>query len=256
MRSKLSVIKVGGKIVEEDDSLMQLLENFAEIDGHKILIHGGGRSATKISERLGIESKMIDGRRITDSATLQVVTMVYGGLVNKNIVAHLQALGVNALGMTGADLDIIRSNKRPVKDIDYGFVGDVKSVRGETLKWMIDQNIVPVMAPLTHDGNGNILNTNADTIAAEVAQAMALYYNVSLVYCFEKRGVLMDENDDKSVISRLDKDSYKKYIEEGVIRGGMLPKLDNAFRSLEKGVSEVVITQASDIGQDKGTTIV
>lgn len=199
---------------------------------------------------------MVDGRRITDAATLQIVTMVYGGLVNKNIVARLQALDVNALGLTGADMDVIRSEKRPVKEIDYGFVGDVKYVKSETLQWLIDKDIVPIMAPLTHDGKGNILNTNADTIAAETAQAMSAHYDVTLVYCFEKKGVLMDENDDNSVISRLDKELYQKYIDEGVITGGMLPKLDNAFRSIEKGVKAVIITQASEIGKDSGTRII
>ncbi|WP_353122799.1 acetylglutamate kinase [Dysgonomonas capnocytophagoides] len=254
--NKLTVIKVGGKIVEEEESLKQLLDDFARIEGHKILVHGGGRSATKIAERLGIQSNMVDGRRITDAATLQIVTMVYGGLVNKNIVARLQALDVNALGLTGADMDVIRSEKRPVKEIDYGFVGDVKHVKSETLQWLIDKDIVPIMAPLTHDGKGNILNTNADTIAAETAQAMSAHYDVTLVYCFEKKGVLMDENDDNSVISRLDKELYKKYIDEGVITGGMLPKLDNAFRSIEKGVKAVIITQASEIGKDSGTRII
>ncbi|MFT4169538.1 MAG: acetylglutamate kinase [Dysgonomonas sp.] len=254
--NKLTVIKVGGKIVEEEESLKQLLDDFARIEGHKILVHGGGRSATKIAERLGIQSNMVDGRRITDAATLQIVTMVYGGLVNKNIVARLQALDVIALGLTGADMDVIRSEKRPVKEIDYGFVGDVKHVKSETLQWLIDKDIVPIMAPLTHDGKGNILNTNADTIAAETAQAMSAHYDVTLVYCFEKKGVLMDENDDNSVISRLDKELYKKYIDEGVITGGMLPKLDNAFRSIEKGVKAVIITQASEIGKDSGTRII
>lgn len=254
--NKLTVIKVGGKIVEEEESLKQLLDDFARIEGHKILVHGGGRSATKIAERLGIQSNMVDGRRITDAATLQIVTMVYGGLVNKNIVARLQALDVNALGLTGADMDVIRSEKRPVKEIDYGFVGDVKYVKSETLQWLIDKDIVPIMAPLTHDGKGNILNTNADTIAAETAQAMSAHYDVTLVYCFEKKGVLMDENDDNSVISRLDKELYQKYIDEGVVTGGMLPKLDNAFRSIEKGVKAVIITQASEIGKDSGTRII
>lgn len=254
--NKLTVIKVGGKIVEEEESLKQLLDDFARIEGHKILVHGGGRSATKIAERLGIQSNMVDGRRITDAATLQIVTMVYGGLVNKNIVARLQALDVNALGLTGADMDVIRSEKRPVKEIDYGFVGDVKHVKSETLQWLIDKDIVPIMAPLTHDGKGNILNTNADTIAAETAQAMSVHYDVTLVYCFEKKGVLMDENDDNSVISRLDKELYQKYIDEGVITGGMLPKLDNAFRSIEKGVKAVIITQASEIAKDSGTRII
>ncbi len=254
--NKLTIIKVGGKIVEEEDSLKQLLHDFSKIDGFKILVHGGGRSATKIAERLGIESKMVDGRRITDSETLQVVTMVYGGLVNKNIVAGLQSLGVNALGLTGADMDIIRSDKRPVKEIDYGFVGDVKKVKGDVLKLLIDQNIVPIIAPLSHDGQGNMLNTNADTMAAETAQAMSQYYDVSLVYCFEKKGVLMNEHDDDSVIPQLDKASYQRYVQEGIIQGGMLPKLENAFKSIEKGVSEVVITKASEIGKGKGTVII
>lgn len=255
-KNKLTVIKVGGKIVEEEDTLKQLLNDFSKVEGHKILVHGGGRSATKIAERLGIQSNIIDGRRITDAATLQIVTMVYGGLVNKNIVAGLQSLSVNALGLTGADMDVIRSEKRPVKDIDYGFVGDVKQVKSDTLKWLIDKDIVPIMAPLTHDGKGNILNTNADTIAAETAQAMSIHYDVTLVYCFEKKGVLMDEHDDDSVIPTLDRELYKKYVNEGVITGGMLPKLDNAFRSIEKGVKEVVITQASEIGYGKGTRII
>lgn len=256
MKNKLTVIKVGGKIVEEEDSLKRLLQDFSQIGEHKILVHGGGRSATKIAERLGIESKMVNGRRITDADTLQIVTMVYGGLVNKSIVAGLQSLNVNALGLTGADMDIIRSEKRPVKDIDYGFVGDVKSVKGETLKSLIDRDIVPILAPLTHDGKGNMLNTNADTIAAETAQAMAKYFDVTLVYCFEKKGVLLEENDDNSVIPQLDRHQFKEYLEKGIIQGGMIPKLENAFRSIDKGVREVVITQASDIGKNQGTRII
>lgn len=255
-KDKLTIIKVGGKIVEEDISLRQLLHDFSRIEGHKILVHGGGRSATKLSEKLGIESKMVDGRRITDKDTLAVVTMVYGGLVNKNIIAGLQSLNVNALGLTGADMDVIRSEKRPVKEIDYGYVGDVKEVKSDVLKLLIDQKIVPILAPLTHDGKGNLLNTNADTIASEVAQAMTQYYDVSLVYCFEKKGVLMDEKDDNSVISKLNKVDFEKYKKEGIIQGGMLPKLDNAFRSIEKGVSEVVITEASQIGKNEGTHII
>ncbi|MEN9919672.1 MAG: acetylglutamate kinase [Bacteroidota bacterium] len=256
MKNKLSIVKVGGKIVEEQDSLKKLLKDFSLIEGHKILVHGGGRSATKIGERLGIESKMVDGRRVTDAETLDVVTMVYGGLVNKSIVAGLQALATNALGMTGADLDIIRSEKRPIKDIDYGFVGDVKHVNADILKLLVDQNIVPILAPLTHDGMGNILNTNADTIAAETAQAMAAHYDVTLIYCFEKKGVLMDEKDDDSVIPELNKATYREYVEQGIITGGMLPKLDNAFKSIDCGVQEVVITQASAIATNTGTRII
>ena len=200
MREKLTVIKVGGKIVEEAAPLHKLLDDFAAIEGYKVLVHGGGRSATKLAAQLGIESQMVNGRRITDAETLKVVTMVYGGLVNKNIVAGLQARGVNALGLTGADMDVIRSVKRPVKDVDYGFVGDVKQVNAEFLGDLIHKGVVPVMAPLTHDGAGNLLNTNADTIAGETAKALAALFDVTLVFCFEKKGVLRDENDDDSVI--------------------------------------------------------
>lgn len=256
MKDNLFIIKVGGKIVEEEDSLKNFLRKFSCITAKKILVHGGGRSATKLAEKLGVESKMVDGRRITDLETLRIVTMVYGGLVNKTIVAQLQATGINALGVTGADMDLIRSEKRPVKEIDYGFVGDVKHVSAENLKMLIDRDIVPIIAPLTHDGKGNILNTNADTIAAETAQAMTLYYNITLVYCFEKKGVLMDENDEDSVIHELNKSSYNKYVNEGVIQGGMLPKLENAFASIDKGVSEVIITRAADLGINNGTRII
>ncbi|MDE5761843.1 MAG: acetylglutamate kinase, partial [Bacteroides sp.] len=177
MMEKLTVIKVGGKIVEEEATLYKLLDDFASIEGYKVLVHGGGRSATKLASRLGIESKMVNGRRITDAETLKVVTMVYGGLVNKNIVAGLQARGVNALGLTGADMDVIRSVKRPVKEVDYGFVGDVKQVDGTFLAGLIHKGVVPVMAPLTHDGDGHLLNTNADTIAGAPATALAGFFD-------------------------------------------------------------------------------
>lgn len=252
---KLTLIKVGGKIVEEEDSLKQLLGDFSKIEGYKILVHGGGRSATKLAEKLGIENRMVNGRRITDKETLAVVTMVYGGLVNKNIVAGLQALGVNALGLTGSDLNIIRSEKRPVKEIDYGYVGDVKEVNVEVLAMLISQGIVPILAPLTHDKQGNILNTNADTIAGETAKALAKVFDVSLVYCFEKKGVLMDENDDNSVIPEITKSDFIRLTEEKVIQGGMIPKLENAFASIESGVKEVIITSATEIGSRGGTYI-
>lgn len=253
--NRLTIIKVGGKIVEEEQSLQQLLKDFAQIEGHKILVHGGGRSATKLAERLGIESRIVNGRRITDLETLQVVTMVYGGLVNKNIVAKLQALGINALGLTGADMNMMLSDKRPVKDIDYGYVGDVKKVNIDILSSLIQQGIIPVLAPLTHDGKGNILNTNADTIAGETAKALAQIFDVSLVYCFEKKGVLMNEKDDDSVIPRINKTEFERFVEQGVIQGGMIPKLENAFNSIEAGVKEVVITSASELGKNTGTRI-
>lgn len=255
MKEKLTVVKVGGKIVEEEATLHKLLDDFAAIEGRKVLVHGGGRSATKLAERLGIESRMVNGRRITDAETLKVVTMVYGGLVNKNIVAGLQARGVNALGLTGADMDIIRSVKRPVKDIDYGFVGDVKQVNAGLLGDLIAKEVVPVMAPLTHDGEGRMLNTNADTIAGETAKALAALFDVTLVYCFEKKGVLRDENDDDSVISTINPAEFRQLVADGVIQGGMIPKLENSFEALEAGVSEVVITLASAINGQGGTRI-
>jgi len=252
---KLTLIKVGGKIVEEEDTLQKLLRDFSKIQGFKVLVHGGGRSATKLASQLGIESKMVNGRRITDAETLKIVTMVYGGLVNKNIVTGLQALGMNALGLTGADLNVILSEKRPVAEVDYGFVGDVKKVNGERLAFLIKQDIVPVMAPLTHDGKGCLLNTNADTIAGEVAKALSKFFDVTLMFCFEKKGVLRDENDDESVIPEIDKEAFDRYVEQGVIQGGMIPKLENSFQAIEAGVKEVVITQASDIHQSKGTRV-
>lgn len=251
----LTVIKVGGKIVEEEATLRQLLDDFAAIDGHKVLVHGGGRSATKLAAQLGIESHMVNGRRITDAATLNVVTMVYGGLVNKNIVAGLQARGVNALGLTGADMDVIRSVKRPVKEVDYGFVGDVKEVDATLLADLIRKGVVPVMAPLTHDGQGNMLNTNADTIAGETAKALAVLFDVTLVYCFEKKGVLRDEADDESVIPQITRAEFEQYVADGVIQGGMIPKLENSFEAINAGVSEVVITLASAINSPEGTRI-
>lgn len=255
MKEKLIVIKVGGKIVEEEATLNQLLADFSAIEGYKVLVHGGGRSATKLAAQLGIESRMVNGRRITDAETLKVVTMVYGGLVNKNIVAGLQAKGINAMGLTGADMNVIRSVKRPVKEVDYGFVGDVEKVNADSLANLIRQGVVPVMAPLTHDGQGSMLNTNADTIAGETAKALAELFDVTLVFCFEKKGVLSDENDDDSVIPVITPELFKDYVEQGVIQGGMIPKLENSFSAIDAGVSQVVITLASAIHQQGGTVI-
>ncbi|MEE0974818.1 MAG: acetylglutamate kinase [Muribaculaceae bacterium] len=247
MKDKLTIIKVGGKIVEEPDTLAALLRDFAAIDGFKLLVHGGGRSATKIAAQLGIETQMIDGRRVTDQQMLEVVTMVYGGLVNKTIVARLQALGIDALGMTGADMNILRSDRRPVKTVDYGFVGDVKEVNSQALATLIRAGVVPVIAPLTHDGKGSMLNTNADTMAGETAKGLANDFDIQLVYCFEKAGVLRDENDDDSVIGLVDRDIYTQLRNDGIVVGGMIPKLDNAFEAIDAGVSEVIITKASSL---------
>ena len=256
MKEKLTIIKVGGKIVEESESLGNLLDRFAAIEGRKLLIHGGGRSATRMAERLGIESRMVNGRRITDEATLQVVTMVYGGLVNKNIVAQLQARGINALGLTGADCNIIKAHKRPVKEVDYGFVGDVECADGAMLARLIEQGITPVVAPLTHDGNGNMLNTNADTMAAETAKAVAAHYDVTLMYCFEFPGVMRDPEDETSLIATITHESYKTLLADGIVSGGMIPKIDNAFNAIENGVKEVVITRADSIDGVSGTHII
>jgi len=253
---KLTIVKVGGKIVEEPDSLKQLLIDFSKIVGYKVLVHGGGRSATALAAKLGIESKMVNGRRITDEEMLKVVTMVYGGLVNKQIVAGLQAIGVNGLGLSGCDLNYMRSDKRPVGEVDYGFVGDVKEVNADILADLISKGVVPVLAPLTHDNAGNLLNTNADTIAGEAAKALAGHFNVTLVYCFEKKGVLLDEKDDESVITKLTSSLFNQYVAEGVIQGGMIPKLENSFEALKAGVKQVVITRADLIHTEGGTKIV
>lgn len=256
MKNKLTIVKVGGAIVEDSEKLNELLDNFAAIEGAKVLVHGGGRRATKVAAALGIESKMVNGRRITDVDMLEVVTMVYGGLVNKNIIAKLQAKGINAIGLTGADMDVIHSHKRPVKDgIDFGFVGDVERVDTNKIKLLIDGGITPVMAPLTHDGQGNILNTNADTIASETAKALAALYDVTLIYSFEKKGVLSNPDDDDSVIPVITRTDFNKYVANGTIAGGMIPKIENALAAVDAGVKQVVITLANAIDGKHGTII-
>ena len=256
MKQKLTIVKVGGAVVEDEAQLSQLLKDFCAIEGKKVLVHGGGRKATKVAESLGIESKMVGGRRITDADMLSVVTMVYGGLVNKNLVARLQANGVNALGLTGADMDVICSHKRPLKDgVDFGFVGDVDNVAGSTLARLIEEGVTPVMAPLTHDGQGHILNTNADTIASETAKALATYYNVTLIFSFEKKGVLRNPDDDDSVIPTITREDFVKYKADGTISGGMLPKIENALSAIDAGVERVIITLATAIDGNHGTII-
>lgn len=256
MKEKLTIVKVGGAVVEDEGQLAQLLKDFAAVEGRKVLVHGGGRKATKMAERLGIETKMVGGRRITDGDMLEVVTMVYGGLVNKQLVARLQAAGVNALGLTGADADIIRSHKRPLKDgIDFGFVGDVDRADGAEIAGFIEQGIVPVIAPLTHDGEGHILNTNADTMASTVACALADRYDVTLIFSFEKAGVLSNPDDDTSVIPALTRTLFNIYKADGTISGGMLPKIENALAAVEAGVSRVIITLATAIDGRHGTVI-
>lgn len=255
MKEHITVVKVGGAVVEDEAQLERLLSDFSAIEGRKVLVHGGGRRATQVAAQLGIESKMVNGRRITDKDMLQVVTMVYGGLVNKNLVARLQANGVNALGLTGADMNVMRSHKREVKTVDYGYVGDVDSADGKQLQTLIEAGVTPVMAPLTHDGKGTILNTNADTIAAETAKALAAYYDVTLIFSFEKKGVLSNPDDDDSVIPVITRPDFDRYVAEGVIAGGMIPKLENAFSAINDGVKEVIITLATAIDGKHGTVI-
>ena len=247
MKEHLTIIKVGGKIVENSESLNALLKDFAAVEGKKLLVHGGGRSATQMAARLGVETKMVDGRRITDEAMLEVVTMVYGGLVNKRIVAGLQALGIDAVGLTGADMNIVLSDKRKVSAVDYGWVGDVKRVNAEAVATLIGSGCCPVVAPLTHDGCGHLLNTNADTMAGEMAKAMAAHYDVTLMFCFEKPGVLADENDDSRLIPTITPSVLDDLKRRGVVSGGMIPKLDNAIACVSAGVESVVITQADRI---------
>ena len=249
---EIKVIKVGGQVVENPDTLAELLDRFSALEGKKVLVHGGGKSATKIAAQLGIETKMVDGRRVTDAEMLNVVTMVYGGLVNKNIVAKLQLRGINALGLTGADMNVIKSHKRTGTAIDYGFVGDVDETDGKMLSTLIEAGVVPIMAPLTHDGKGQLLNTNADTIASETAKALTPYYNVTLIYCFEKKGVLSNPDDDDSVISQITRTDFERMVEDGSVNSGMIPKLQNSFRSLDAGVKEVVIC---DYHFEGGTSI-
>lgn len=261
---KLTLVKVGGAIVENEASLSALLDKFARIQGLKVLVHGGGRSATKIAEQLGLPQQMIAGRRVTDAETLRVVTMVYAGLVNKNIVAQLQAHGVNALGLTGADMNVIQSHRRAPKQVrmddgtsqlvDYGFVGDIDQVNADLLADLISKGVVPVMSPIGHDVKGSLLNTNADTIAAEVAKALSRHFEVTLMYCFEKRGVLSNPDDDDSVIPQITQAEFPRLVEEGVVSGGMLPKLENSFDAIRQGVNQVVITRADAIDlEDEGT---
>lgn len=257
--SDLLVIKIGGNVIDNPDALKRFLASFAQLPGDKILIHGGGKVATQVAEKLGVQTTMVEGRRITDRPMLDVVTMVYGGLVNKQIVAQLQTLGLNAIGLTGADAGTVLAHKRVVKDIDYGFVGDIDEVNSGQLQFFIRQGLTLVYAPLTFDKEGNILNTNADTMASAIAVDMAQRNKVSLVYCFEKKGVLADPDDDNSVIAELTPALYSENKANGTINKGMIPKLDNAFRALEKGVSRVIICHADQLSdavrQGAGTVL-
>ena len=248
----IQVIKIGGGILENETSREMFLRQFAAVEGPKVLVHGGGRLATTMAERLGVKTQMIDGRRVTDKETLDIVTMVYGGLVNKQVVAQLQTMGVNAIGMTGVDGGWMKSIKRPIKNgIDYGYVGDVTEVNGAHLRTLLDNELTPVIAPITFSADGLLLNTNADTVASETATSLAS--EVQLTFCFEKAGVLRDADDESSLIPRITRESYKQLLADGIVSGGMIPKIDNAFAALERGVKSVRITHANNL---QGGTII
>jgi acetylglutamate kinase len=246
---KLYVIKIGGNVIDNSENLYNFLNDFAGIKGRKILIHGGGKLATDLSHTMGIEPKMVEGRRITDIETLRIVTMVYAGLINKNIVAQLQRFECNAIGLTGADANLIRANRRPVKDVDYGFVGDLneESVAKDKLSDLLQTRLIPVFSAITHDGEGQLLNTNADTIASAIAIAMSSLYEVSLVYCFEKKGVLTDVTDEESVIRQISSSEFENLKAAEIIAGGMLPKLENAFKAINSGVNQVYIGKSDEL---------
>lgn len=251
----IKVVKVGGGIIEQEDALNTFLDSFAQIEGPKVLVHGGGRLATKVAESLGYETKMVEGRRVTDENMLEVVTMVYGGLANKKIVASLQAKGVNALGLSGADGNLIAAHKRPVKEVDYGWVGDIEEINADLIVTLINSGIVPVIAPLSHNGEGKMLNTNADTIASTVARALATKQSTQLILGFELDGVLRDFNDKSSVIENITPELFEKYKSDGIISDGMIPKLSNAFDAINAGVESVKICNALKVGGDLGTVI-
>lgn len=248
------IIKIGGNVIDDPAALNSFLKDFSAIPARKILVHGGGKIATRLGEQLGIRSKYVDGRRITDESTIDLVTMVYGGLVNKQIVAKLQSAGCNAIGVTGADANLIPAVRRPVKEIDYGFAGDLDSSLLSAGAWerLLEQNLVPVVAPLTHDGKGQILNTNADTIASVVATLLSIRWAVRLIFCFEKKGVLQDPHNEASVIPLITAETYPGLKQQNILSGGILPKIDNAFKALGAGVQEVLIGDARDLLQNTG----
>ncbi len=241
MNPKLSIVKIGGNVIENKAELQKFLTHFSELPEPKILVHGGGKLATQLASKLGIKSQMINGRRITDAKSLEIITMVYGGLTNKNIVANLQANGTNAIGLSGADGNAIQAHKRPVKEIDYGFVGDIDSINAPFLNTLLSSGVTPVFCALSHDGKGSILNTNADTIASEIAIGMSNLYDTTLYYCFEKKGVLLDITDENSVVTDINTDKYKELLKQKIIADGMLPKLENCFHALKNKVTKVCL---------------
>lgn len=256
-KKTLAVIKIGGNVIENKEALAAFIRVFSAIAGPKILVHGGGKLATQLAEKLGVPAKMVGGRRITDAETLEIITMVYAGLANKNIVAQLQAQNCNAIGLSGADANAITAKKRPIKDIDFGFVGDVSGVNSSSIYKLLTADLTPVFCAMTHDGNGQLLNTNADTIASELAIGMSEFYETTLYYCFEKKGVLRDIKDENSVVTHINPSTYKQLLTDGIIADGMLPKLENCFHALHNSVGKVCIGQPSMLNTDRAlfTTI-
>jgi len=257
MKQKLSIVKIGGNVIENEIELDQFLLNFSKLQEPKILVHGGGKLATKLATKLGIESKMTSGRRITDGKSLEVITMVYGGLTNKNMVAKLQALGTNAIGLSGADGNAIKAHKRPVKEIDFGFVGDIDGINSELINTLVSAALTPVFCAISHDGKGQLLNTNADTIASEIAIGMSGSFETTIYYCFEKKGVLRDISDEDSVIENIDTKEYKNLLDNNSIADGMLPKMENCFHALQQDVGKVCIGNISmlESGSNLFTTL-
>lgn len=251
----IEVIKIGGNIVDNDEVLEQFLDTFSKDKKPRVLVHGGGKIATRISKALNIETQMIDGRRVTDAETIKVVTMVYAGIINKTIVAKLQSKGINAIGLSGADANVIQSHKRQNSKVDYGFVGDVDAVDGSFLQKLIEDGYTPILSPITHDKKGQLLNTNADTIASVSAVALSKLTETSLTYCFELPGVLTDINDKGSVIENIAPTDYAELKQKGIIADGMIPKLDNCFDAIDSGVSNVRICHALNLNSEVGTVL-
>ncbi|MNU78193.1 Acetylglutamate kinase [compost metagenome] len=247
MKKEITIVKIGGNVIDNSDLLSQILSDFTSLSGSKILIHGGGKLASELSSDLGIESQFHEGRRITSSGELKIVTMVYSGWINKSIVAELQSRGANALGLCGADGNVLQARKRSIAEVDFGHVGDIVNVNASFISKLLEQEIVPVFSAITHDGQGGLLNTNADTIACKIAQALVSEYTVKLIYCFEKQGVLFDENDSNSILPTISKPEFKSWSDNGILHSGILPKIQNCFDAKDAGVKEVHITHALNL---------
>lgn len=257
MNDEIKVIKIGGNVIDNPVALKSFIKDFAKLDGKKVLVHGGGKEATRLCSRLGTETQMINGRRVTDRETLDIVTMVYAGLINKRIVSLLQSEGCDAIGLSGADGNVIKANRRPANPVDYGFVGDISTdqINDAFISLLLNHGLTPVFCAINHDGSGELLNCNADSVASAVAIACSRIARTDLTFCFEKAGVLSDIDDENSVIRNITSSNYEKLRSEGTISGGMLPKIENAFKAISEGVNSVIIKSSSDFLLDSGTVI-